>query len=198
MKIIGLTGGIGAGKSYAAELFAKKGFTIIDADKISQEIYCKNGKCLAEVVAHFGRAILDGEGELDRKALAAIVFDDRQQLDALNQIAHRYIMSRIEQRLHDYQEQGVGYVLLDAPQLFEAGADQLCDYVVSVLAPTALRIERICLRDGLSKEQALERINKQYDDGFFIAHSDFIIHNDGKNDPAYQVTKICGFIMEDS
>ncbi|MCI8589435.1 MAG: dephospho-CoA kinase [Clostridiales bacterium] len=196
-KIVGLTGGIGAGKSYAALLFVQHGFALIDADEISRNIYQKGGECTLEVIECFGRAILDNEGNIDRKALAAIVFQDREKLIRLNQIVHRYIMERIQQRVAALKEQGKAYILLDAPQLFEAGADRICDCVVSVIAPESLRLKRVIHRDGVSAEQAAARMRMQYEDAFFTAHSDYIIYNDEKNDLAEQVNQICREIMEE-
>ncbi|MCI8332144.1 MAG: dephospho-CoA kinase [Clostridiales bacterium] len=197
-KIMGLTGGIGAGKSYAAALFVQRGFALIDADEVSRKIYQKGGKCYFEVIECFGRAILDNEENIDRKALAAIVFQDQEQLDKLNQIAHRHIMILIQKQVDALREKGNRYILLDAPQLFEAGADRMCDFVVSVIAPEALRLERVIRRDGVKAEQAMARMRMQYDDAFFTAHSDYVIYNDEKHDLAEQINKICSEVMEET
>lgn len=195
-KLIGLTGGIGAGKSYAAALFMKNGFSLIDADEVSRNIYQKSGACYLEVIKVFGQAILDNEGNIDRKELAAIVFQDREKLDELNRIAHRHIMAHIWQQVCTLKEKGKRYILLDAPQLFEAGADRMCDCVVSMIAPESLRLARVMDRDGVTAEQAISRMRMQYEDAFFIAHSDYVIYNDEEHDLTEQVNKICSEIME--
>lgn len=183
--IVGLTGGMGAGKSYVASIFRDKGFTVIDADKVCRGIY--HGKCLAEVVDAFGEGILTKEGSLDRKALGAIVFNDRDKLDTLNGIAHRYIDAEIKSMIESAQ---TPHVLIDAPQLFEAGVDAECDSVIYVYAPKEERIARVLARDGLSRSEIENRMEMQLEDEFFRSRCAFIINNGGGEDAAAQVNKI--------
>ena len=125
-----------------------------------------------------------------------LFFQDREKLDELNKIAHRHIMAHIGQQICALREKGKRYILLDAPQLFEAGADRMCDYVVSVIAPESLRLTRVMQRDGVTAEQAAARMRMQYEDAFFIAHSDYVIYNDEEHDLTEQVNRICSEIME--
>ncbi len=180
MRIIGLTGPSGSGKSTVCAYFRKEGVPIIDADLLYRQLLVPPSSCLDELTQRFGSRILTEQRELNRKELASIVFSDAAALADLNRISHAHIMKEIRRQLEQFREQGVPLVVLDAPQLFEAGANLLCDLVVSVLAPLSLRLARIVLRDGISEEDALRRIRSQYDDDFFIRHSDAVIQNDGE------------------
>ncbi len=183
MLTIGLTGPTGAGKSTVAGLFASFGLPVLDADRIYRELLIPPSDCLSELVRHFGREILSGDGTLNRQALGRLVFSDPSELDALNTIAHRHIMSDVRRRLRNLQSDGCPAAVFDAPQLFEAGADRLCSIVVSVLASPEARLGRIMARDGISEEAARERMAAQKSDAFFRSHSDYIIENNGGTEP---------------
>ncbi len=177
--VVGLTGQSGAGKTTVCKVFAESGFAIINADKISRMVMEKDTPCLAEVTECFGKSILNGDGSLDRQKLADIVFNDKEKLKQLNAISHPYITTEILNMINKYGGEGRRYVLLDAPTLFESGADDFCDLIISVTAPERLRTERIAARDGLTAEQIKERFSSQRTEEFFINHSDFIIKNHG-------------------
>ncbi len=182
---VGITGGIGAGKSYVSSLFADRGFTVIDADEVCRGIY--HGECLREVVDAFGDGILTEEGSLDRKALGSIVFADRERLDTLNSIAHRYIDAEIKAMIEGAK---TPHVLIDAPQLFEARVDKECDAVIYVYAPEGERISRVMARDGLPEEEIKKRMEMQLDDDFFRSRCAFIINNGDGEDVTLQVNEI--------
>ncbi|MBE6602353.1 MAG: dephospho-CoA kinase [Ruminococcaceae bacterium] len=177
MLVIGLTGPTGAGKGCVAELFASYGLPILDADAIYHELLCPPSACLDALTERFGNTILNAEGTLNRRALAGIVFSSESALADLNRIAHRYVMEEIRRRLDHLRKENTVAAVLDAPQLFEAGAANDCNVIVSVLADPALRLERIVRRDGIGRETAKERMDAQYSDAFFRAHSDYVIEN---------------------
>lgn len=177
MLVIGLTGPTGSGKSSVSELFAAYGLPILNADKIYHELLIPPSVCLDELANCFGAAILEPSGTLNRRALAKIVFSSPEELARLNDISHRHVMNEIRLRLDHLQKQNTPCAVLDAPQLFEAGADKCCNLIVSVLADEALRLERIMRRDGIDRETALQRMRAQRSDGFFRSHSDYIIEN---------------------
>ena len=179
MLVIGLTGPSGAGKSEVSALFASYGLSVINADKVYHELLSPPSSCLKELTEEFGGGILTPTGELDRPKLSALVFSDSTALQRLNSITHRYVMEEIHRRLRHLRAKGTCAAILDAPQLFEAGADRDCTTVVSVLAKKQLRLERIMTRDGIDAESALRRINAQKSDDYFRAHSDYVIENNG-------------------
>ncbi len=175
--VVGLTGQSGAGKTTVCKVFFEKGFDIINADLIAREVMEKGKPCLKEVEECFGSGVITEDGELDRKALAAIVFTDKTKLKQLNAISYPYIIFEILQKIKEYSQSGKKYVLLDAPTLFESRADDFCDLIISVTAPEAIRINRISKRDELPAERIKERFSSQHSERFFINHSDFIIKN---------------------
>ena len=182
MLVFGITGPSGSGKSVVAELFAAHGLPVINADEVYHNLLLPPSPCLEELTERFGVGILTPDGQLNRRALGAIVFSDDAALSDLNSITHHYIMADIRRKLEQHRRNGVTAAVLDAPQLFEAGANRDCNVIISVLADKMLRLERIMNRDGLTAEAALERINSQKSDDFFRKHSDYIIENNGNSD----------------
>ena len=172
-KLIGLTGQSGAGKSTVAEVFAKLGAYVINADKIVAELYNAGSPCLKAVAAEFGQDILNPDGTLDRKLLAQRAFASRERTDALNRLVHPFVTARLFELLRGAE----GIVVFDAPQLFEADADVICDAVVAVTADKDIRVNRIIKRDSLSEEQAMLRVNAQHGEEYFRARADYIIEN---------------------
>lgn len=179
MLVFGLTGPSGSGKGEVADLFASLEIPVLDADRIYHQLLLPPSPCLSELARHFGEGILNTDGTLNRRALANIVFSDAKELDELNRIAHSYVMGTIRRKLEHYRNDGISAVLLDAPQLFEAGADKDCNIIISILSSRENRIRRIIARDGISREEAELRIDAQKSDAFFRANSDYVIENDG-------------------
>ena len=177
MLVIGLTGPTGAGKGCVADLFAAFGLPVLNADRIYHALLLPPSACLDELTDHFGKEILTESGTLNRQALGAIVFSNAEELEALNTITHHYVMAEIRKRLEQLRREEAIAAVIDAPQLFEAGADRDCNVIVSVLADPALRIDRIMRRDGIDAEAAVKRISAQKSDAFFRAHSDYVIEN---------------------
>ena len=174
--IIGLTGGTGTGKTSVSRYFERAGYDVIDYDLITREIYKKGSACLKEIAGHFGSEILTSDGELDRRALGAIVFADKKSLEKLNSIVYKYIIEYTEDIIENSKDKKL---LLDAPTLFEAGLQNKCDKLIGVIAPKELRVERVMQRDNLERERVIDRINSQKDDDFYIKNCDYIINNNG-------------------
>ena len=172
-KLIGLTGQSGAGKSTVAEVFAKLGAYVINADMIVAELYNSGSPCLKAVAAEFGQDILKPDGTLDRRKLAQLAFASSERTDDLNRLVHPFVTARLFELLRGAE----GIVVFDAPQLFEANADVICDAVVAVTADKDIRIKRIIKRDVLSEEQAMLRVNAQHGEEYFRARADYIIEN---------------------
>ncbi|HRR75309.1 MAG: dephospho-CoA kinase [Ruminococcus sp.] len=189
VTVVGLTGQTGAGKTTISKIFSENGFTIIDADKVARKVVEKGSNCLYEIEELFGREILNDDETLDRKALAAIVFTDKAKLETLNTIMHPYITKEILSMIKENSNNGVRLILLDAPTLFESHADDFCEIIISVLADENVREQRIIARDGITHEQARQRMDSQYSDEFFMSHSDYIIRNDGDIETVTKISR---------
>ena len=183
MKIIGLTGQSGAGKGAVAALFAEHGIPAVDTDAVYHELLVPPSPCLDELVAEFSDAILAPDGTLDRRTLAALVFEKtelgRKRHERLNEITHRYVIERTIALLAEYEKQGCKAAIIDAPLLIEAGLHRKCDCVIAVLADREIRSKRLIQRDNLSPEQISARLDAQPDVSFYIEHANFLIYNNG-------------------
>ena len=191
MKIIGLTGGSGAGKSTVARALYARGAGWVDADAVYHTLCRENRAMLNELCDAFGD-VLDADGALDRARLAPIVFDSPERLALLNTITIPYIRAASQEAFAACA--ACPFTLFDAPTLFQSGTDSLCSGVIGVLAPRELRIARIMERDGISREQAAARIDAQPEDGFYRARCQWIIEN-GSSRAA--VDSLCGGLFDE-
>jgi dephospho-CoA kinase len=178
MYILGLTGPSGVGKSLAAHHLAKRGFVHLDADKAARCVVLPGAPCLKKLAEVFGNDILLSDGSLDRKKLAELAFG-HGRVGELNAITHPFIVKEIDRELSKLEESGTTFVVLDAPTLYESGANRLCNSVMVVTAPRETRIKRIMSRDGLNFEQVLARLDAQPGDNFYTDKADFVIENNG-------------------
>jgi dephospho-CoA kinase len=187
MFVIGITGPSGAGKGAASEYLISKNVRVIDADLVYHGVISPPSDCLDELVSHFGRQILNSSGALDRPALAKLVFgeENRERLEFLNKITHKYVVSRIRELVSEYAVAGVEACAIDAPLLIEAGLTDDCDVTIAVLADKEIRAARIADRDGIDISLALSRINSQKPDEYYVLGSDAVIYNNGTVDELY-------------
>lgn len=174
---IGLTGGIGSGKTTAARRFAELGALVVDADAVAREVVEPGTEGLAAVVGAFGPGVLDPAGRLDRPALAAIVFDDADARARLNAVLHPLIRRRVAERIAAAPAGTV--VVQDVPLLVETGQAGAFDLVVVVEAPEALREQRLVADRGMPAEQARARMAAQASDEQRRAVADVVLVNDG-------------------
>ena len=180
IRLIGLTGPSGSGKGAVASVLASHGFAVIDADAVYHAMLVPPSECLDRIAREFGQQVLDTDGCLDRSALAAIVFKpgNEDRLRALNAITHGFVIERTRELIREYESAGYRFVVFDAPLLIESGFGTECEAIISVLASSSTRVERIMLRDSISKERAQGRIAAQPNDDFYINAADFVIRND--------------------
>lgn len=178
-KIYGLTGMSGAGKSTVCKRFENAGFFIIDCDKLARAVVEKGEPCLDKLHELFGDGIITDSGELYRRALGDIVFSDSEKLKLLNDTIYPYITYKVISMIERTDKR---YVLLDAPTLFESGIDFICDGVVSVTCDKEKSVERIMLRDNITRESAENRLSSQHDAEYYKSKSDFCIENNGDLD----------------
>ena len=195
MKILGLTGGSGTGKSAASAAFAQLGCGVIDADASYREL-CDTCTPMLEEIQSVFSDVLSTDGKLDRKKLGAIVFADPQKLLQLNAITHPYIRQAARDAFVAFEAQGCQLCIYDAPVLLEAGMDALCDATCAVLALRETRIARIMARDAITEQYAALRIDAQKPDAFYEERCDYVVHNDGDLDSLYaQVRRIYDDIL---
>jgi dephospho-CoA kinase len=177
--LVGLTGGIGSGKSTVAARLAEHGVPVVDADQVAREIVEPGEPALADLVAHFGERILTEDGRLDRAGLAAIAFADDEQRQALNAITHPRIGERLLARLQALEESGEPLVVLDHPLLIEGDPTGRVDTIVVVLAPEEVRVRRLVDQRGLDEDDVRARMRAQVDDDARRAAADHVVENDG-------------------
>lgn len=177
MKIIGLTGLTGAGKSTVAQKLMAYGCYHIDADKVAREVINNNENVKTKLKARFGEDVINSDGTTNRPLLASRAFADEESTLALNEITHPAVTEEIQSIIKDMEEVGYRGIIIDAIALFESGEDKLCDFTVAVVAPKDIRLDRIMKRDNLTEEKALERINAQKDEKFFTEKADFVLWN---------------------
>lgn len=183
MKIIGVTGGIGSGKSTVSHILSGLGVKIIDSDMIAREIVQKGEKALNELVGYFGNEILDKNCELDRRKLGQLVFNNSDNLKALNDITHKYIIKKIMGNIDSIRKENVvDIVALDAPIPVEHGFLDVVDEVWVVVADQNIRIKRMIDRTGLTYDEVVKRIHSQKKDEEYIALADKVIYNNGSRE----------------
>ncbi|MBQ8766840.1 MAG: dephospho-CoA kinase [Clostridia bacterium] len=177
MKIIGLTGLTGAGKSTVAQKLMAYGCYHIDADKVAREVINNNENVKNKLKERFGNDVINADGTTNRPILASRAFANTESTNALNEITHPAVTEEIKSIIKDMEEIGYRGVIIDAIALFESGENKLCDFTVAVVAPMDIRLERIMKRDNITEEKALERINAQKDEKFFTEKADFVLWN---------------------
>lgn len=182
MKKIGLTGGIGSGKSTVAKLLAQEGFTVVDADKIAREIMEPGSPVLDEVAATFGDDLIHENGSLDRGELARRAFVDKPSTEKLNSITHPAIRAESERRFAAAEAAGESAVIYDMPLLVELGMNRDMDLTVVVDVDAEERVRRLTSSRGLDETDARARIAQQIDDATRNAAADVIINNNGSED----------------
>ncbi|NJD04691.1 MAG: dephospho-CoA kinase [Ruminiclostridium sp.] len=181
MRIIGVTGAIGSGKSIVSKILNDLGAVIVDADILSRTVTAKGSDALGELVSYFGEEILMQNGELDRQKLADIVFNDKVKLHALNAITHKHIVKRIQSAIDNIKAAGKCEVIaLDAPIPIEHGFIDIVDEVWVVTADGEKRKNRIMERSGYTLEEAESRLDSQMTDEEYLRLADEILENNGE------------------
>lgn len=191
---IGLTGGIGSGKSTVAGIFSVLGIPVFDADSESKKIMETNPSLVKAIKLAFGERVYQ-EDRLDRKYLSSIVFNDSRQLEKLNALVHPYAIAAAEQWA---SEKKSGYVVKEAALFFEAGSTEGIDYMVGVFAPKHIRIKRTMERDKITREEVLARMQKQIQEEIKMRLCDFVILNDDQQMIIPQVLKLHAQFLQEA
>ena len=174
----------GSGKSTACNLFKAEGFNVTDCDLICRNIVEKGKPCLLEIAEIFGNAVLKEDGSLDRTETGRLIFSDSEKRVLLNGIMYPYVSYIVIKTIIGMDK---GFVILDAPTLFESGIDSLCDSILSIVADKEVLLSRIESRDSISREQAEKRLASQHDKGYFVERSDYFIENNGSSEEFFNV-----------
>lgn len=212
IKVLGLTGGIGTGKSTAAGFFKDKRFAHIDADQIGRDLTVDGSSILPVLDELFGpegefgdgkTEILDENGNLIRRAMASVVFAEERRRERLDALMFRAIIGETERLIGMYRQQPeseLNGILLDAPLLFEAGLDDRCDEVLLLTADMDVRIERVCRRDGVTADEVKSRISNQMSDEEKIKRADAVVDNSEGIEELFEKLQdfLTGFLAERS
>lgn len=190
--VIGLTGMTGAGKSTVARYLEEKGARIVDADKVAREaILDKN--VMSSLCDIFGTDILDENGSIVRRRLAVKAFADTESAKLLSSVTHPFILETCHSLINEYKALGAEIIILDAPLLYQSGADAMCDKVAFVTADRQIQLKRIIERDELSEAEATARLNVQKDMAQYEKRADLVIINNGD---IHELYKQCDMIFE--
>lgn len=179
MLVIGVTGGIGSGKSEVARLLAGFGANLISADQVGHEAYTRQSEAWVAVVEAFGEGVLQASGDIDRQKLGAVVFSDPSEMDRLNKIMHPRMANIVEKKIDSFRDNGSEVVIVEAAVLFEAGWERLVDEVWMVSAPVEVIVDRLKSRNGLSSDEARQRITSQMSTEERLKRSDVEVDNSG-------------------
>ena len=193
-KIIGLCGGSGSGKGTVGKIFAENGYLVIDTDKVYRDLTDKSSQCLDALTQEFGAEILNFDGSLNRKELAALVFSDKEKHTRLNEITHKFVLERVIEIINLSERCKYKGFIVDAPMLYESGFDKKCDFVVAVVSDIETRITRIIQRDNITRDSAIKRISAQIPDTDLVKKVDFVIDNNSDLDSLK--SKVCEIIKK--
>ncbi len=177
MKVFGVTGGSGSGKSTVIEVWRNFGALILNCDDIYHELLHSEKRLIWELEDAFPGVV--SHGELNRRRLGELVFADHSKLARLNEIAHKYVVGRVKTEVSAARRGGADVVVIEALYIIETDIASMCDAVVGVVAPLWKRVKRVMERDGLDEEHAWARLRAQMDDEYFIQNCDIIIENNG-------------------
>ncbi len=194
LRVFGLTGGIGSGKSTAAALLRGHGVPIVDADELAREAVAKGTPGLAQVVDAFGAEVLGPDGALDRAQLAALVFRDPDARQRLNAITHPIVRRLSQERFAELERQGHELAGYDVPLLFEVGLDAVLAPVVVVAASEATQLARIAARGGITADDAAARIRAQLPLAEKRRRADYVLDNDGSREQL--ATQVAALVAE--
>lgn len=188
MKIIGITGVSGSGKTTISKMIQQQcEAEVIDADKIAKDLTQGDTEYLREIITEFGEKILDENHKLKRQELANIIFEDKTKKEKLDKLTQKYVVEEIKRQIEKSKAQ---LIILDVPLLFESKLNEICNITIGVIANQQEEIQRICARDNITVEQAITRLKNQNDNEFFIENCDYIVENTNLENTQEELNKI--------
>ena len=180
MLKVGLTGGIGSGKSTASRYLESLGAFVLDADEEAKKLITSNETVQHELISEFGTDIIDGTGRMNKNKLSRVAFQDEDHQQRLNSVVHPYIFNLIDKEFNRvFNDKKHGVFIVDAALIYETGFDAHLDYVIVVTAHLKNRMERALGRETLSREEILKRVDFQWPEEEKVNMADFVVHNDG-------------------
>ncbi len=183
MKIIGLCGGSGSGKSIICKIFDEFGIHSINADLVYHDLISSDSECSRELILVFGEEIKTPRNGVDREKLGKIVFSSKEKLNTLNEITHKHILAQTKKIISSIEQSSdANAIIFDAPLLFESGFNKECDVTICVIADEDTRVNRIIKRDSISEDKARARIKAQITNEELIKRCDYVIVNDSSFD----------------
>ncbi len=190
MLKVGITGGIGSGKSIVSNFFSNWGAYIFDADKQAKNILLKNETAQSEIISEFGSDVINANNKIDKKKLSRVAFQDEDNQLKLNTIIHPYVFQEIDKQFEKILNTGKHDIfVIDAALIYESGADTHMDYVILICSKIGLRTERVLERGKIDRDQFLQRVNLQWSDKDKIQLADFVIYNNDTKEKLEQQTK---------
>ncbi len=188
MFVLGITGGIGSGKSTVSGILKDRGLKVLDADQLSREVTAVGGIALPEIEEVFGSRAISSDGSMNRKYVSSVVFSDNTKLDVLSAIIHKYVLQYIAEDIEKERTRGTKCIVLDVPIPVKKGFCDKCNQIWVITCDENVRIKRLIDR-GLSKEDAQRRIAVQMTDDEYLSLGDFEINNSGTLDELYERTE---------
>lgn len=177
MKIIGITGSSGSGKSTVSKIMAEElGAKVLDADKIVKQMQKPDTIYFKKIVELFGEEILQKDGSLNRRKLAEIIFQDELKKEELDKLTYKYVVEEIKKQINNMQEE---HIIIDAPLLIESKLNEICDVTIGVISSEEEQIKRICKRDNIEENEAKLRIKSQKNNNFYEINVDYVVENNG-------------------
>ena len=198
VKIIGITGGIGSGKSVVSRMIRERGFPVVDLDELAHEIIEPGKPAYEKILSRFGKDILDPERRIERRRLGAVVFRDAEARKELEQITHPEISRLLVEKIEEYRSSGNQLLFLEIPLLFETGMDSWIRPVIAVKCPKGVCLQRLSERDGFSASESQSRMEAQMDPEEKARRAEFVIDNSGGLDKTgSQVEKVIRALMKE-
>lgn len=180
IPLVGITGGIGSGKSTLSEIFKSQGATLINADNVGKQVLDNNRVVFKKIIEEFGGDVLGRESKISRKRLADLVFDDREKLDILDSIIHPPMIRLIKGKINEeFRRKKSSMIVVDAALIYEAKLEDKFDYIINVYANVKNRMKRISLKNGISRNEIKNRINSQIPEKIKIQKSHYNVENNG-------------------
>lgn len=190
---IGITGGIGSGKSYISELMRKKGIPVFDSDSEAKSLMIRDHKIISSLKALLGEdAYINGE--INKPLMISYIFSSPENTEKINSIVHPRVKEEFISWSEEKNNEEYNIVAIESAILFESGFDSIVDKIITVHAPLETRISRVIKRDNTTREKILDRIKSQIDESLKLEKSDFIIENDGEKSPEAQIDAIISLL----